>query len=145
MTFLKRWKGLLFTLALMAVAVLFGLHQGLSFNAMFAINLGLAAGAVGVITATAVETTHNWKTWNITCLDTDTTTTFAHKFGVAPDAAWIQAATSASTTLVNSWGLSVDATNITLTKLSATNSGGPSPTTSIVAKVFAWRPHTGAR
>ena len=38
-----------------------------------------------MITATPVETLHNYRSWNIACLDTDTTTSFAHGFGVAPD------------------------------------------------------------
>ena len=49
------------------------------------------------ITAVTVEKTNNWRSWNISCLDTDTTTTFAHGMGASPgyplqgpDAFWIQ-------------------------------------------------------
>lgn len=125
----------------MAVAVLLGLHQGLSLVA-FSFLLPLL-GATFI--ATPVQGNNNWKTWNITCQDADTTTTFAHGFGAMPDAAWVQMAASTSTTLVNSWGMTAGATNITVTKLAATDSGGPVPGTSVAAKVFAWRPHSAAR
>ena len=91
-------------------------------------------------TITAVESTHNYKSWNVTCLDADTTTSFAHGIGLAPDFFMITPALSQGTTNTSTWGMTVNATNITLTKQNATGSGGTN-----VAKVWAWRPHTAAR
>ena len=91
-------------------------------------------------TITAVEAEHNYKSWNVTCQDSDTTTSFAHGFGMAPDFYNIVSALSQGTTDTSTWGMAVDATNITLTKQNATGSGGTN-----VAKVWAWRPHSAAR
>ena len=106
------------------------------------------------ITATAVIAKHNYKSWTITCLDADTTTTFAHGFatlagvGFAPDLVTITSTLanngSGATTAVASWGVTVDATNITLNKLSLTGSGGTSAGVTVVAKLNAWKPHSVA-
>lgn len=97
------------------------------------------------ITATAVvgTTGSNYRSWTLTALDADTTTTIAHGMGVAPDFVVItpQIATNATTT--GYWGVTaVDSTNITVQKSTGTASGGATPGTTIVAKVVALRPHT---
>ena len=126
------------------VAVLVGLHQGLSFNAVLVFCTGL--GLAGAIVATPVETTNNYKSWNITALDADVTGTFLHNFGPnPPDFFTLTPALSEGTTNTSTWGMTAAGTQFTLTKQNATGSGGASPSTSIVAKVFGWLPHTAAR
>jgi hypothetical protein len=94
----------------------------------------------------------NYKSWTVTCQDADTTTTVAHGFvtaagvGFAPDLVTITSTLNngggSATTAVVTWGVTVDATNLYLTKLSLTGSGGTSPGTTVVAKVNAWKPHS---
>ena len=98
------------------------------------------------IVATPVQTTNNYKSWNITALDADTTVSFAHNFGAAPpDFFTITPALSQGTTNTSTWGMTAAGTQFTLTKQNATGSGGTTAGTSVVAKVFGWLPHTAAR
>lgn len=147
---IRRVLGLAFFALLLAVGVCFGLHQGLPVAAaavIFATGLGLA----GTIVATPVVANNNYKSWNITCLDTDTTVTIPHGMGLIPalDTAWIQSYLSngggTTTSLVSTWGCEVVGTTIVLTKQNLAGSGGTTAGTSIVAKLFAWRPHSAAQ
>lgn len=98
------------------------------------------------IVATAVKANRNYKSWTLTALDADTSLTLAHGFGVQPDMAMIQCQIAASATDgVNQWNVSADATNLTITKTTASGSGGASPGTTIAAKVWAERPHTATQ
>jgi hypothetical protein len=98
----------------------------------------------------------NYKSWTITALDADTTTTFVHGFTsgpgaiipnapVAPDFAQIVPFVTYATTALPTWGVTVSTTNITLTKQGATGSGGATPGTTVIAKVNAWLPHSIAQ
>ena len=142
----KRVLGLLSILACMAVAGVLGLHHGFTVALLVAV-LPLAGMA---IVATPVVTNHNYRSWNITSLDADTTVTIAHGMGAAPpDTIWIQSALSngggTTTSLVNAWGVTAAGTQITLTKQNLAGSGGATAGTSVVAKLYAWRPHSAAR
>jgi hypothetical protein len=97
------------------------------------------------IEATPVIANHNYKSWTITAQDADTTTSFAHGFGVEPDMVCLRSTLSEGTTDTSTWGVEVDATNITLLKQNATGSGGANAGTTVVAKVVAWRPHSVAQ
>jgi hypothetical protein len=46
---------------------------------------------------------------------------------------------------LSQWGMTVDATNVYLTKQNSAGSGGPASGVSVVAKAFCWRPHTSRR
>jgi hypothetical protein len=98
------------------------------------------------IVATPVEATNNYRSFNITALDADTTVTFAHGFGaVPPDFFCVTPALSEGVTNTSTWGLTASGANFTLTKQNATGSGGASGGVSIVAKVWGWLPHSAAR
>ncbi len=89
------------------------------------------------ITATAVQRGKTYKSWTLTALDADTTTSFAHGFSTTPDFVEIQPLVTYAT-----WGATADATNIILNKSSATASGGATPGTTVIAKVYAMLPHS---
>lgn len=108
--------------------------------------------AWGAIAVTAVVAKTNYKSWTVTSLDADTTLAFAHGFkqtspsgnpstDVAPDMVTITPTTSAIA-LAGAYAVAVSATQITITKQNAANSGGAVPGTSVVAKIVAWRPHS---
>jgi hypothetical protein len=121
--------------------------------------LGIAIafpGAQGMtwaaIVATPVIAKTNYKSWTLTALDADTTASFNHGFkqtapsgnpatDVAPDEVVLTPTTSAIA-LAGAYAVSVSATQITVTKQNAANSGGATPGTTVVAKVNAWRPHS---
>jgi hypothetical protein len=136
--------GVLFALVALIAGAAFAVQHGASVVQLVAI-LATGGGLVGTISAAPVQDTNNWKTWNITALDADTATSFAHGFGAAPDGFWITPALSEGTTNTSTWGMTVDATNVNLTKQNATGSGGTTPGTSVVAKVFLWRPQSAGR
>jgi hypothetical protein len=94
------------------------------------------------ITLTPVATDRSYKSYNITCLDTDTTTTVNHGFAAQPDFGVIQSTGSFATTAQSSWGLSIGPTTITVTKQSATGSGGTTPGTTVVARLYLESPHS---
>lgn len=95
------------------------------------------------IVKTAVINNPAYKSWTITALDADTTLAFAHGFGVAPDFCEVQNNLAASATAgLNVLCVSVDATNITVTKTAAAGSGGGVPGTTVIGKIFAMLPHT---
>lgn len=84
----------------------------------------------------------SYKSWNITCLDADTTTTVVHGFAAQPDFAVIQPTASFGTTAQASWGISISTTQITVTKQGATGSGGTTPGTTVVARLYMESPHS---
>lgn len=95
------------------------------------------------IVATAVKANRNYKSWTLTGLDADTTVSIAHGFGVAPDLCIIQSQLAASAVDgVNQLSAVADATNIVVTKTTASGSGGGVPGTTIMAKLWAERPHS---
>ena len=105
-----------------------------------------------MITATTDEKTNNWRSWNITAADADTTTTFTHGMGAAPgypaegpDAVWAVNELQPTTTVAFVWGVQWNQTTITLMKAANAGSGGGVPGTTVVAKLYAWRPHSAAR
>ena len=148
----------IFALAL-GVGVLFGLHQGLFLGLVLhpvsvvtaVVMLGAGLGLAGAIVATPVVANNNYKSWTITCLDADTTVTIPHGMGTSPalDTAWIQSYLAngggTTTSLVSTWGCQVVGTTIVLTKENLAGSGGTTAGTSVVAKLFAWRPHSAAQ
>jgi hypothetical protein len=140
---MKRLYNVLFALLVALAAGFLVIHHGVSAAAVLTTFLSL--GIVGVIVATPAWSSHNYKSWKITAEDADTSTTFAHGFGIAPDEFLVTPALLPGTATPFAWAMSVDTTYITLQKAAFVGSGGASPTTSVVAKVFAWRPHSGAR
>jgi hypothetical protein len=104
------------------------------------------------IVQTAVVNKTNYKSWTLTALEADTTVTFNHGFkqtspagnpatDAAPDLCVVQE-TSSNIKLAGAYAVSVSATQITVTKQNAVNSGGAVPGTTVVAKINAWRPHS---
>jgi len=148
---LKRVLGLLSILACMVGAGVLGLHHGLSFGSLAVVLIGGGFALMPMaIVATKVVDNNNYKSWNITCLDTDTTVAIAHGMGSSPpDTIWIQSALSngggTTTSLVSTWGVTAAGTQITLTKQNLAGSGGTTAGTSVVAKLYAWRPHSAAQ
>jgi hypothetical protein len=96
------------------------------------------------IQATAVVNNPNYKSWNITCADADTSGSFAHGFASAPDVVTLTQTFSIGGTAVTSpfWSATVTATTITLNKLNSVGSGGTTPGTTVVLKVVAMLPHS---
>lgn len=142
---LKRVFGFLSIALGVAVAVILGLHQGLSLIAV-ALSFGASLGLAGAIVATPVESDNNYKSWNITALDADVTGSFVHGFGAnPPDFFTITPALSFGTSDTSVWGMTAAGTQFTLTKQNATGSGGQTAGTSVVAKVWGWGPHSAAR
>lgn len=114
------------------------------------VGLSLPAISSATVTATAVISGPNYKSWTITCADADTSGTISHGFkgippgaspstDVAPDMVVVVPlnATIAAAGLV---GITTSSTTITLTKATTSGSCGASPGTSIAYKVFALRP-----
>ena len=85
-----------------------------------------------------------YKSWTATALDADTTLTFNHGFGVAPDFVIVQPNVAASATAgLNVFTISaVSATQITVTKTAAVGSGGTTPGTTVVGKITAMLPNS---
>lgn len=101
---------------------------------------------------TAAIAKTNYKSWNLVALAADTGIAFLHGFkqtapsgdpntDVAPDFL-VLTPTNSTIALAAAFGVTTDAIQITVTKQGAVNSGGAVPGTSIIAKVFAWRPHS---
>jgi hypothetical protein len=133
----------LFALLVALAAGFFVTHHGVSPATILTTVLSL--GIVGVIVATPAWSSHNYKSWNIRAEDADTSTTFAHGFGIAPDEFLVTPGLQPDTATPFSWAMTVDTTYITLMKAAFVGSGGAVPTTSVVAKVFTWRLHSAAR
>lgn len=101
------------------------------------------------IVATPVVAGQNYKSWNVTCLDADTTVAFNHGFvtpggvSVAPDMILLTPLLAVATANAPSWAVTAtSATQITLSKVSATGSGGGVPGTTVVLRVYALLPHS---
>lgn len=97
------------------------------------------------IVATAVTGLLNssLKAWTITALDADTTVDVTHGLPSTPLMVFIQPLVSYASTALPSWGVTVvDSTKITLVKTTATASGGATPGTTVIAKLFALLPST---
>lgn len=99
------------------------------------------------IVATQVTSTvgnSSFKAWDLTALDADTTLAIPHGLGAAPVQFAITSRLAASATDgVNQWSITtIDATNINVTKTTAAGSGGGVPGTTVVATLFAGRPHS---
>ena len=110
----------------------------------------MAIVATPVVTGANIlpPATPEYKSWTLTCLDTDTTLAVAHGFknqagaGVIPDDVKIQESISVANSALANWGITVDSTNINLSKQSAAGSGGAVAGTTIVAKLIARLPHS---
>jgi len=102
------------------------------------------------IAVTPVINKKNYKSWTVTALDADTTFTFAHGFttplgvGFAPDMVCMNSTLSQGTTGTSTWGVTVDAVNITLDKQPEIGSGGLTPGVTVLGKLVAWKPHSVA-
>ena len=96
------------------------------------------------IAVTAVVNNPTYKSWTATALDADTTLTFNHGFGAAPDFVIVNSLLAASATAgLNVWTISaVSSTQITVTKTAAAGSGGGTPGTTVVAKIIAMLPNS---
>ncbi len=96
------------------------------------------------IVNTAVINNPTYKSWTLTALDADTTLTFNHGFGVAPDFVVVNPVLAASATAgLSVWTISaISSTQITVTKTAAVGSGGGVPGTTVVAKIVALLPNS---
>lgn len=95
------------------------------------------------IVQTAVVNNPTYKSWTITALDADTTLAFAHGFGTTPDYCVVQSVIAASATAgLNVLTVAAGATNITITKTTATASGGTTPGTTVIGKIYAMLPNS---
>jgi hypothetical protein len=118
---------------------------GLILSAVFPGPPGCMSAA---IVATVVINKANYKSWTLTCLDADTTLNLAHGFvtnagvAVAPDQAFIQNSFSFASAALPNWGIVITSTQIQITKQNAGGSGGTTPGTTQVGKLYAWRPHS---
>lgn len=95
------------------------------------------------IVQTAVVNNPTYKSWTITALDADTTLSFNHGFGATPDFVVVQSVLAASATAgLNVLTVTANSTQITVTKTTATASGGGTPGTTVIAKIYAMLPHS---
>ena len=96
------------------------------------------------IVATAVKNDPNYKSWTLTAAaDGDTTLVLPHGFGSKPDFAIINSLLAASATDgVNQLNVIADATNLTVTKTTASGSGGGTPGTTPIGYIYCMRPNT---
>lgn len=97
------------------------------------------------ITATAVvgTTGNSFRSWTLVAADTGTNVTIAHGMGVAPDFVTVVPQYALNATTNPMWAVTaVDSTNITLQKSTGAGTGGTTAGTSIIAKVYAMRPHS---
>ena len=111
----------------------------------------MAIVATGVVTGAGIlaPASPEYKSWTLTCLDADTGPLaiphgFKNAAGVAaaPDNVQLQESISVANAALANWGVTVDATNINVTKKNAAGSGGAVAGTTIVAKIVARLPHT---
>lgn len=95
----------------------------------------------GSITAPVAKS--NYKSWLVTCADSDVSITIPHEFvdaagaGVAPDNFEVQSLASHAVGSEPSWAARVDTVNLYLSKQPAVGSGGAP-----AIKVWAMRPHS---
>lgn len=81
-----------------------------------------------------------YKSWTLTALDADTTLNIAHGFNFVPRCI-VQELVSYALTAIPCWGVTADATNVTVVKNTSTASGGATPGTTVIARVFAFKPN----
>jgi len=111
----------------------------------------MAIVATAVVSGSTILPPANpeYKSWTLTCLDADTGPLaiphgFKNAAGVAsaPDNVQLQESISVANAALANWGVTVDATNINISKQNAAGSGGAVPGTTVVAKIVARLPHT---
>jgi hypothetical protein len=111
----------------------------------------MAIVATAVVTGSGIlaPATPEYKSWTLTCLDADTgPLAIPHGFktqagaGATPDNVQLQESISVANAALANWGITVDATNINVTKQNAAGSGGAVAGTTIVAKIVARLPHS---
>lgn len=111
----------------------------------------MAIVATAVISGSGIlaPATPEYKSWTLTCLDADVGPLaiphgFKNASGVAaaPDNVQLQESISVANAALANWGITVDATNINVTKQNAAGSGGALAGSTIVAKIVARLPHT---
>lgn len=94
------------------------------------------------IAVTAVISGSYYKSWTFTALDADTATSIAHGFGFTPDFLEITPSVTFASTATPSFGATADATNVYFVKSNTTGSGGLTAGTTVVGKIYAWKPHS---
>jgi hypothetical protein len=94
------------------------------------------------IAVTAVIAGTYYKSWTFTALDADTAATVVHGFGFTPDFLGIMPSVAFATTATPNFAATADATNIYLQKSAATGSGGLTAGTTVIGKLYAWKPHS---
>ena len=94
------------------------------------------------IAATAVVSGTYYKSWTITAADSDTATSIVHGFGFTPDFLNLVPAVTFASTATPSFAATADATNIYLQKSNTAGSGGLTAGTTVILKVYAWKPHS---
>ena len=94
------------------------------------------------VAATAVIAGTYYKSWTLTALDADTATSVVHGFGFTPDFVEYQPGITYASTATPSFGATTDATNIYFVKSNTTGSGGASPGTTVIGKLYGWKPHS---
>ncbi len=111
----------------------------------------MAIVATAVVSGAGIlaPATPEYKSWNLTCLDADVgPLAIPHGFknaaqvAVAPDDVQITETISVANAALANWGITVDATNINVSKQGSAGSGGAVPGTTVVAKIIARLPHT---
>lgn len=96
------------------------------------------------IAVTAVIAGSYYKSWTFTAADADTATTIVHGFGFTPDFLQVTSTLAVATTASQNFGATADATNVYLTKSAATGSGGLTAGTTVIGKLYAWKPTSQA-
>ena len=94
------------------------------------------------IAVTAVIAGTYYKSWTFTAADSDTATTITHGFGFTPDFLQIIPAVTFASTATPGFAATADATRIYLQKSNTAGSGGVTAGTTIIAKLYAWKPHS---
>ncbi len=94
------------------------------------------------VAVTAVIAGTYYKSWTFTCADADTATSITHGFGFAPDFLAITPAVTFASTATPSFAATADATSIFFTKSNTAGSGGLTAGTTVVGKIYAWKPHS---
>ncbi len=111
----------------------------------------MAIVATGVVTGAGIVAPGRpqYKSWTLTCLDADVgPLAIPHGFtsqggaGVTPDDVHKTEMISVANAALANWGITVDATNINVTKQGSAGSGGAVSGTTPVLKIVARRPHT---
>ena len=94
------------------------------------------------IAVTAVISGTYYKSWTFTALDADVATSIVHGFGFTPDFLNVESQVAFATTASPNFAATADATNIYLQKSAATGSGGLTAGTTVIGKLYAWKPHS---